>query len=199
MNSAKLDLEIPVTDVFSVREQMIGNTKSVFEKPKEKVMEEPKCPRCKHPTDRMLTTGAPGICNRCRNEAVSQAMRSRVEKRPVVPKKKCVVAECTADHFARGFCQPHYDKWKRGNLPGDWPAFRTVKKPAKAKQNIPENIPVSSTVSLSKNPTPTQILDALQGELEGHLSEARQIHMDMLTVKRLFGVEYEIKALSLVG
>ena len=69
----------------------------------------------------------------------------------------------------------------------------------KKKQNIPEVIPVSSTVSLSKSPTPTQILDALQGELEGHLSEARQIHMDMLTVKRLFGVEYEIKALSLVG
>ena len=50
-----------------------------------------------------------------------------------------------------------------------------------------------------RGPSAVEILDALQHDLQDHIREARQIHADMITVRRLFGVEYEIKALSLVG
>lgn len=41
------------------------------------VEEEPMCPRCHGPTTVVLKNGNPGVCLKCRNEAISAVMRGR--------------------------------------------------------------------------------------------------------------------------
>lgn len=41
-------------------------------------------------------------------------------------KPRCKFPKCPKEAFAQGFCQGHYDRWRHGRLPGDWPAFVRV-------------------------------------------------------------------------
>ena len=67
-------------------------------------------------------------------------------------------------------------------------------RPAKPAQNIQENIPEPK----DQNPY-LRTMDELQALLKDHINKAREIHETMVSLKRVSGVEYEIKALSLVG
>ncbi len=42
----------------------------------------------------------------------------------MVVSKKCSVPDCEGKHYAKGLCEKHYRRWKRG--PGHWKSYLDV-------------------------------------------------------------------------
>ena len=34
--------------------------------------------------------------------------------------RTCSIDDCTARHYARGWCRKHYNRWERNGTPGDF-------------------------------------------------------------------------------
>jgi len=39
----------------------------------------------------------------------------------MVVMNKCILPACEGEHYAKGFCEKHYRRWKRG--PGHWKGY----------------------------------------------------------------------------
>jgi LEA14-like dessication related protein len=50
-----------------------------------------------------------------------------------------------------------------------------------------------------KTPTALQVLQLMQQRIDDHISEVRRLHLGMMIVREVSGVEYEVKMPSLVG
>lgn len=88
-----------------------------------------------------------------------------------------------------------------------------IKNRAEPGQNIHENIPDRSStidqsdkkarsperVNLGKGPTALQTLTILQGRIDELVSEIRRLHIGMMVIREVSGLEYEVKMPSLVG
>ncbi len=56
---------------------------------------------------------------RAEEEALGRAeARARAPEREVVPEATCQVPGCTGAYRSKGFCSPHYQRWRRGTLNG---------------------------------------------------------------------------------
>ncbi|MDD5095838.1 MAG: hypothetical protein PHV74_15915, partial [Dehalococcoidia bacterium] len=184
------------------------------EKEEEKAMDKPMCPKgCGRPSPGLRGDGQPKICKECLSDQMRQIKKEQEATKPPYQKPKCKFPGCQESHFSRGFCHPHYDKWKAGKLPGDWPKWEPAKgkESVKPGQDIHENIPLQSgsedSVVRENRTTETflaktaglDVLTRLQEELEQKIREARRIHTAMMTIRDLYGVDFKIEALSLVG
>lgn len=113
-----------------------------------------KCPKGDHPTDRFKKDGSPGVCHKCRSEAMSEAMKAAKGKKKENPDE-------------RSSKNGQFDKKTRSPIP--------------------------------KSDLWLEVMEELQARLKDRIQEARDIHRTMILVKEMYGVDFRIEALSLVG